>query len=160
MERELRAVDTRLAIVNILPYRDVVRGALYTQRMNAELFAVIAGLGLMLASAGVFAVVALAVAGRKREIAIRVAVGADRISIARSVLRPVGGSVLVGLGIGLAGAFGATRLVGSLLWGVAPADPLALGVGVGALLMAIVVALAVPLRRALEIDPVAALRAE
>ena len=114
--------------------------------MNAELFTVIAALGLLLSAAGVFAVLALAVAARRREIGIRVAVGADRISIAKSILGPIGGSVLVGLGIGLAGAFGVTRLIGNLLWGVAPADPLALGVGVGVLLIAVVLAIAAPLR--------------
>jgi len=158
--QELHAVDTRLAIVNILTYRDVVRGSIYTQRMNAELFSVIAALGLLLATTGVFAVVALAVAGRRREIGIRMAVGADRTAIARSLLGPIGGSVLVGLGIGLAGAFGATRLVGSLLWGVAPADPLALAVGVGVLLLAVALAVGVPLRQALGIDPIASLRTE
>ena len=160
MRRELRAVDTRLAIVNILPYKDVVRGALYTQRMNAELFTAIAVLGLLLSMAGIFAVLTLAIAGRRREIGIRAAVGADPVWITRSVLGPIGASALVGLGIGLAGAVGATRLVGSLLWGVAPADPLALGFGVGVLLLAVAVAAWVPLRRALAIDPATALRAE
>ena len=160
MRQELRELDTRLAIVNILPYRDVVRGSLYTQRMNAELFTVIAALGLLLAAAGVFAVVALAVAGRTREIGIRMAIGADRLSVAKSVLGPIGGSVLVGLGIGLAGAFAATRWVGSLLWGVAPADPLALAVGVCVLLIAVALAVQIPLRRAMQIDPAGSLRAE
>jgi len=160
MQRELRDLDTRLAIVNILPYRDVVEGSLYTQRMNAELFTVIAGLGLILAAAGVFAVVALSVANRRREIGIRMAVGADRLSVAKSVLGPIGGSVLVGLGIGLAGAFAATRWVGSLLWGVAPADPMALAVGVGVLLVAVALAVQIPLRRAMGIDPVGCLRAD
>lgn len=160
MRRELRDVDTRLAIVNILPYRDVVRGFLYTQRMNAELFTVIAGLGLLLAAAGVFAVVALAVVGRRREIGIRVAIGADRLAVAKSVLAPIGRSVLVGLGTGLAGAFVAMRWVGGLLWGVAPADPLALAVGVGVLLTAVAVAVQIPLRRALHIDPAGCLRTE
>jgi predicted permease len=160
LERELHAVDTRLAIVNILPYREVVRGSLYTQRMNAELFTVIALLGLLLATTGVFAVVSLAVAGRRRELGIRLAVGAGGMAIAKSVLGPVGRSVLLGLVVGLAGAFGATRLVGSLLWGVAPADPLALGVGVGVLLAAVVLSVGVPLRRALRTDPIASLRTE
>ncbi|MDH3733898.1 MAG: ADOP family duplicated permease [Gemmatimonadota bacterium] len=160
MRRELRDVDTRLAIVNILPYRDVVRGSLYTQRMNAELFTVIAGLGLMLAAAGVFAVVALAVTGRRREIGIRMAIGAGRLSVARAVVGPIGVSVLVGLGIGLAGAFVATRWVESLLWGVEPADPMALAAGVGVLLLAVALAVQFPLRRAMAIDPVGSLRAE
>ncbi len=160
MERELRSVDTRLAIVNILPYRAVVRGALYTQRMNAELFTVIAALGLLFSATGVFAVLALAVAGRVREIAIRMAVGADRRAVAKAVLGPIGGSVLLGLAVGFAGAFGATRLVASLLWGVEPSDPIALSVGVGMLLTAVTVAIGVPLKRAVEVDPVISLRAE
>jgi putative ABC transport system permease protein len=160
MRRELRDVDTRLAIVNILPYREVVRGSLYTQRMNAELFTAIAGLGLLLAAAGVFAVVALAVTGRRREIGIRIAIGAGRLSVTKTVLGPVGASVLTGLAVGLAGAFVATRWVESLLWGIAPADPLALAAGVGALLLAVVLAVHIPLRRAMAIDPVGSLRAE
>jgi len=160
MRRELGDIDTRIAIVNILPYRDVVRGSLYAQRMNAELFTVIAALGLLLAAAGVFAVVALSVTARTREIGIRMAIGADGASVARSVLGPISGSVLVGLGIGLAGAFLATRWVESLLWGVAPADPLALAAGLGVLLIAVALAVQIPLRRAIRIDPVGCLRAE
>lgn len=160
MERELRAVDTRLAIVNILTYREVVRGFLYTQRMNAELFSAIAALGLLLAAAGIFAVVALAVAARRREIGIRIAVGANGTAIAKSVLAPVGVSVVVGLAVGLGGAAAATRVVTSLLWGVTPADPTALTAGVGVLLVAAALAVWRPVGRALRVDPVTSLRAE
>ncbi len=160
MERELHAVDTRLAIVNIVTYRDVVRGFLYTQRMNAELFTLIAVLGLLLAAAGIFAVVTLAVAGRRREIGIRVAVGASGAAIARSILVPVGTSLAVGLALGLGGAAAATRVVSSLLWGVAPGDPLALMVGAAVLVLAVGLAVWRPLRRALRMDPVASLRVE
>jgi putative ABC transport system permease protein len=160
VERELHAVDSRLAIVNILTYRDVVRGFLYTQRMNAELFSAIAVLGLLLAAAGIFAVVTLAVAARRREIGIRVAVGADGVAITKAVLVPVTGSVMVGLVIGLGGAAAATRVVRSLLWGVAPADPRALTLGVGVLLGAVALAVWRPLDRALRVDPVASLRAD
>lgn len=153
-------MDTRLAIVNILPYRDVVRGSLYAQRMNAELFTVIAALGLLLAATGVFAVVALAVAARRREIGIRVAVGADWVAVTKSVAGPMGVAVLVGIGAGLVGAFGAMRLVGGLLWGVAPQDPMSLAVGIGVLVATIALAAAIPLRRAVRADPVMALRAE
>jgi len=160
LERELHELDTRLAIVNTLPYREVVRGSLYTQRMNAELFAVVAAIGLLLAATGVFAVVTLAVARRRREIGIRMAIGADRTAIAKSVLGPIGGSVLVGLGAGLTGAFGVTRIIGNLLWGVAPADPVALSVGLAVLVFALALAVGVPLQRAMLIDPVTSLRTE
>jgi putative ABC transport system permease protein len=160
LEQELHAVDTRLAILNTLSYRDVVSGSLYVQRMNAELFTVIAALGLLLAATGVLAVVALAVAARRREIGIRVAVGADWVAVTKAVAGPMGVAVLIGLGLGLVGSFGAMRLVGSLLWGVAAQDPTALAVGVGVLVVTTVLAAAVPLRRALRADPVVALRAE
>jgi putative ABC transport system permease protein len=160
MERELRTVDSRLAIVNILPYREVVRGALYSQRMNAELFTAIAALGLLFSAAGVFAVLALAVAARRREIGIRMAVGADAASIVRAVLGPIGRSIVLGLGVGIAGAMATTRLVEGLLWGVESADPLALGLGLGVLLIAIGSAIYKPLRGALALDPVTSLRVE
>ena len=128
--------------------------------MNAELFTVIAGLGLLLAAAGVFAVVALAVTGRRREIGIRMAIGAGKLSVAKAVVGPIGLSVLIGLGLGFAGALLATRWVGSLVWGVAPADPLALAVGVGVLLLAVALAVQIPLRRAMAIDPAGSLRTE
>jgi ABC-type antimicrobial peptide transport system permease subunit len=128
--------------------------------MNAELFTVIAMIGLVLSAAGVFSVVSLAVAARCREIGIRMAIGAGRMSVTRAVVGPIGGSLLVGLGLGLVGAFGATQTVRSLLWGVTPADPLSLGLGVGVLVVTVLAALGVPLRRALAVDPAAAFRAE
>jgi len=100
------------------------------------------------------------VAARGREIGIRVAVGADWVAVTRAVAGPMGVAVLIGLGAGLMGAFAAMRLVGSLLWGVAPQDPMSLTVGIGVLVVTIVLAAAVPLRRALRADPVVALRAD
>jgi predicted permease len=160
MEEELRAVDPRIAIVNILPYSQVVDGYLYPQRMNAELFSVIAFLGLVLSAAGVFGVTSLAVARRRKEIGIRLAVGADRRAIGSLVVKRVMMAVGAGLAVGLAGAFMAKTLVESLLWGVEPTDPMALGAGVIILLSAIGIAVATPVMRALRIDPVGTLQAE
>ncbi len=160
VEGELRAVDTRIAIVNILPYRQVVGGFLYAQRMNAELFGVMAVIGLLMAAAGVFGVVALSVARRRRELGVRMAVGAHGSDIARVVLASVLGPVVVGLVLGLGGAFVATRMVAELLWGVAPGDPVALLAGGLVLLAALGGAVAVPVTRALRTDPVASLRGE
>jgi len=160
VERELRAVDRRIAIVNILPYAQVVRGFLYTQRMNAELFGVIAVLGLILAAAGVFGIVTLAVARGRREIGIRVALGASRPSVVGLVVSTVSGPLTLGLALGLLGALVATRWVESLLWGVAPTDPVALGTGAAVLLAVLALAIVLPVHRALSYDPVASLRAE
>jgi len=160
MEEELHAVDSRIAIVNILPYTEVVEGFLYTQRMNAELFSVIALLGLILAAAGIFGVVSLAVAQRRKEIGIRLAIGAGRGAIARLVVSGVSLSLALGLLVGLGGALLATRLVESLVWGISASDPLALSLGVGVLLVAVALALSLPLRRAWRVDPVGSLQAD
>jgi predicted permease len=160
MEQELRAVDPRIAIVNILPYSEVVGGFLYTQRMNAELFTLISILGLVLSAAGIFGVVSLAVARRRKEIGIRLAIGAGHRAIIGLVVSRISGALLLGLGVGLGGAFLATRLVESLLWGVSPTDLTALAMGVGVLLVATGLAVSIPVRRALRIDPVGSLQAE
>ena len=153
-------MDPRLAIVNILPYRDVVGGFLYTQRMNAELFSLIAVLGLILSAAGVFGVSSLAVVRMRKEIGIRVAVGADRPAITRLVVSKVSAAVLLGLVGGLAVALTGARLVESLLWGVSPTDPAAVTFGLSALFVAIGVAVGFPLRGALTVDPVSTLQSE
>ena len=88
------------------------------------------------------------------------AIGADRRAVAKAILGPVGGAVLVGLGVGLLGAFVATRWVGSLLLGVEPADPASLAIAIGVLLVAVASAVLVPLRRAMRVDPVRSLRAD
>jgi putative ABC transport system permease protein len=160
MEEELRAIDPRIAIVNILPYSEVVAGFLYTQRMNAELFSLIAFLGLILSAAGIFGVVSLAVAQRRKEIGIRLAIGADPRAVVNLVVSRISFALILGLAAGLAGAFFTTRWIGSLLWGVSPADPLALSVGAGVLTAVIALAVGVPVRRAIRIDPVRSLRVE
>jgi predicted permease len=156
----LRRFEPHLAIVNVLPYPEVVRGFLYVQRMNAELFATLGFLGLALATVGSFSVVSLAVARRRREMGIRLAVGARRGEILRLVVFRAMMPVLAGVGVGQVGAIAVTGLVRRLLFGVAPTDPLALA-GAPALLMATaVLAALLPARRASRVDPMHALRAE
>lgn len=160
MEEELHRVDARIAIVNILPYSEVVDGFLYTQRMNAELFTLIAALGLLLAVAGVFGVASLAVAHRRREIGIRLAIGASAGEVVRASVSRIGTALLLGVGAGLAGALAVTRLVENLVWGVASSDPVALACGVTVLIGAVALAVSVPIRRALRIDPAGSLRVD
>ncbi len=160
MEEELHAVDPRIAIVNILPYADVVAGFLYTQRMNAELFSVIALLGLLLSAAGVFGVTSLAVARMRKEIGIRLAIGAGSGMITRLVVSRVAVSVALGLGAGMGIAFVGSRLVESLLLDVSPMDPIAIGAGVAALLLSVIFAVSLPVWRAIRVDPVDTLQAE
>jgi ABC-type antimicrobial peptide transport system permease subunit len=153
-------VDPRIAIVNILPYSEVLEGFLYSRRMNAELFSVIAALALVLVGAGIFGVMSLLVAGQRREIGIRLAIGAKGRDIARMVMTRVAGTVLLGIALGAGGAFLARRMVEALLWGVQPTDPLSLSLGVAVLIGAVALAAALPLRRALTVDPAGSLQAE
>jgi predicted permease len=160
LEAELRAVDPTLALVNALPYSEVARGFRYTQRMNAELFTLVATMGLVLAAAGLFAVLSLAVGRRIREIGIRLSLGANSTRIVGLVAQEVAGAVSLGVLVGLASSFVVGRMMQSMLFGVGPADPIA--VTGGALVLLGVAALAgfLPTRRALVVDPARTLREE
>jgi len=160
LNRWLRSYEPHLAIVNVVTYNDVVRGFLYTQRMNAELFSLLAVLGLGLAAVGIFSVMSLAVSRRTREIGIRMSVGARRRDISWLVVRRALGPVILGLGVGLAVSFGVTGLVRSMLYGVEPNDPLTLTLGTVVLVTAALSAAYLPARRATRVDPVKALRSE
>lgn len=154
----LREFEPHIAIVNVLPYTEVVRGFTYTQRMNAELFSVLAFVGLGLAAVGIFSVMSLAISRRRREIGIRMALGARRGDIGRLVVGRAMGPVALGLTLGLAASFVLTRLVQGLLHGVDPIDPLTLASGTAVLVVATLSAAYLPARRAATVDPVIALR--
>jgi len=158
IERWLRDYEPHLAILNVVPYTRLVRGVLFSQRMNAEMFSGLAALGLVLAVAGVFGVVAVAVRRRTREIGIRMAIGARGAQIVRATvsraLLPVG----LGVAGGLAVALALVELVRSLLFGVEPTDPAALAGGIAVLLVATLLASWLPARRAARVDPSRALR--
>lgn len=156
--RWLRDYEPHLAIVNVVTYKDVVRGFLYTHRMNAEMFSLVAVLALVLSAVGLWSVVNLSVSRRAREIAIRVAIGAERADIHRFVLSRGLASVAFGLAVGLAVSLALTELVRSLLYGVEPTDPFALAAGTALLLVAAMSAAYLPSRRAAAVDPAVSLR--
>jgi putative ABC transport system permease protein len=158
--RWLRDFEPHLAIVNVVPYKDVVGGFLYTHRMNAEMFSVLAFVGMGLSVVGIFSVVSLAVSRRTREIGLRMAMGAERGDIGRLIIGRAMVSVALGLVVGLAGSFAMSELVRGLLYGVEPTDPLTMAAGVGVLIVAALSAAYLPARRAATVDPMAALRHE
>ncbi len=160
LHRWLRDFEPYLAIVNVVPYGQVVRGFLYTHRMNAEMFSLLAFLGLVLSAIGIFSVVSLAVSRRTREIGIRLAIGAERADIGRLVIGRALVSVGLGLALGLGVALALSGLVRSLLYGVEPTDPLTLGAGAGVLVLAALAAAWLPARRAAAVEPTTALRHE
>ncbi|MCP3958525.1 MAG: FtsX-like permease family protein [bacterium] len=158
--RWLRDYEPYLAIINVVAYRDVVQGFLYTHRMNAEMFSLLAFLGLALSAVGIWSVVSLAVSSRTREIGIRVAIGARRSDIGRLILGRSLASVVLGLIGGLAVSFALAGLMRGLLHGIEPTDPLTLAAGVGLLVLAAAAAAYLPARRAWAVDPTIALRQE
>jgi len=160
LQQWLRNYEPHLAIVNSISYRDVVRGALYVQRMNGELFTVLAALGLTLGCAGVFSVVSLSVARRRREIGIRKAIGSTARDIDALVVRRAMAPVLIGVGAGVVAALAGARFVETLLYGVEPTDPVVLLSGLTILMATSLVAALVPAIRASRADPVGALRAD
>ena len=119
-----------------------------------------AAVGLTLAVIGLYGLLAYAVARRTREIGIRMAVGATRSSIHNLILREGMKLVCIGLGLGLAGALAATRVLRNQLFGISPQDPVTLLLISGVLLLATVIACCVPAYHATRIDPMAALRCE
>ncbi len=156
----LRAYESHIAIVNVLPYTEVVRGSTYAQRMNAQMFSALAFLGLVLAAAGIFGVMSLAVSQRTREIGLRMAVGARGADIARLVMRRAGASVGLGLVVGLAASLALAGLARGILFGVRAADPSSVAGACAVLLATALLAALLPARRAAAVDPIRSLRAD
>jgi ABC-type antimicrobial peptide transport system permease subunit len=130
------------------------------QRFVMLLLTVFAGVALLLAAAGIHAVLSYDVAQRTREIGIRMALGARRETVLSQTIRDAIRPVIVGIGIGILASLALTPILGNLVFGLAPYDPITLGAA--ALMMLVVAALAgyVPARRAARVDPVIALRNE
>ena len=129
-------------------------------RLLAQLLGGFAGLALLLAAIGTYGVLSYMVTERRREIGIRMALGAERGSVLGQVLKQ--GLLLAGIGVaaGLVGALGLTRLVTSLLFGVQPTDPLTISAVVGTIAVVAAAASLVPAWRASRVDPIVVLRDE
>lgn len=160
VKRAIWAVDAQQPITNVTTVNDRMGDALAKPRFLLTLMGVFAGVALALAVIGLYGVLSHAVAYRTREIGIRMALGAEAGMVLRSVLGYGGVLTALGIAIGVGLAAAGGRLVSTLLFGVAPLDPLAL-VAAGTLLAtASLVACYIPARRATRVDPLQALRAD
>jgi predicted permease len=158
VERQLAALDPSVPLRDPTTLSAVMDERLSSRRLPVLLMTAFGALALLLASVGVYAMFASMAAAREREFAVRVALGSSRGAIAALVLRQGGVWMAAGLAAGAVGVVIVVRLVRDLLYGVAPFDPVALGVAVATLLAAGTIALLVPVRRATRADPVAVLR--
>ena len=160
LRSELQRMDPTLPLYNVRTLSEHMNVPLFPFRVAATVLGSFGGLAIVLAAIGIYGVMSYVVAGRTREIGVRIALGAARRDVLLLIIRQGMTLAVIGLGIGLLIAFGVAQLLAKLLFGVSPADPLTFA-GVS-LLLALVAALAcyVPARRATKVDPLVALRYE
>jgi len=155
-----RELDPGSIVDSATTLEAVVERAEAPWRLTMWMFVLFAGLAFTLAALGLFAVVALDVAQRRREFAIRLALGATRRAILSGVMTRAGGRVAAGALIGALVALAVSRAMRTLLFGVAPDDPATYALVLGLLLVAATLAALVPARRASRVEPQALLRQE
>jgi putative ABC transport system permease protein len=160
LRQQVRVIDAGLAIYDVRTLSDVVATSVARERFTSGLVALFAGLALAIAAIGVYGVIAYSVSRRTREIGVRVALGADR----RGVLWLVTRETLVLIGAGMMGGFGAAAAAGhairGMLFQTSPVDPVTYALVIAVLGLVALAATYVPARRALAVDPMAALRCE
>ena len=160
VKREVRALDADQPIGQITTMDEAIASSLATRRLTMVLLGAFAVLALVLASVGLYGVMALTVTQRTRELGIRMALGAERTNIFKLVLGQGMSLMAIGIAIGLIGAVAAGRALMSLLYNVGAIDAGAVLIAVFSLLAVALIACCVPARRATRVDPIVALRTE
>ena len=160
VRREVQTLDPNQPVFNVSTMEKTLDQSLGTQRLSMALLAVLASLALILAAVGIYGVMSYTVTQRTHEIGIRMAIGAQRRDVFRLVIGRGMVLVLIGVALGLIASFSLTRLMRTMIFGVAPTDP-ATFVTIAILLTSVaLVACYVPGRRATKVDPLVALRYE
>jgi predicted permease len=160
LRRTVNDLDSSLPLENVRTLEDVSGAQYQISRIPAELLGVYAICSLLVAMMGLYAVMAYSVIERNREFALRMALGSSRGDIFRLVLQGSSGVILVGLATGGLGSIAAVRLLRSMLFNVAPFDPVSFACALIALVMTVFLAGVMPARRAASIEPMKALRNE
>lgn len=156
----VRSVDPKQPIGNVRTMEQVLNDSVSRQRFTAVLLALFAGTAMLLSVVGLYGVMAYNVAQRTREIGVRMALGAARTDILRSVLIQSMAWVAAGAVVGFGGALALGRVISSMLYGVSATDPVTFAVVLTILFLTALAAAWLPARRAASVDPMVALRYE
>jgi putative ABC transport system permease protein len=160
VRNELQQMDSDLPMAAISTMDQLVADSVSRSRFTMLLLGIFAGIAVLLASVGIYGVIAYTVSQRTQEFGLRMALGANRSDVLRLVLSHGARLMVVGIGLGLVASFGLTRLMATLLYGTSPTDPVTL-MAVAMLLAVIALAACYfPARRAMRVDPMVALRHE
>jgi putative ABC transport system permease protein len=156
----VRELDSSLPVYSLKSMNEVVSKSMVQPRFLALLLATFSGIALFLAAIGIYGVMAYSVAQRTQEIGVRMALGARPLHVLRLVVGQSLSMLLIGMVIGLAGAFALTRLMRTLLFEITATDPLTYVSVIGLLIVVALLACYIPARRAAKVDPLIALRYE
>jgi predicted permease len=160
VRKALASIDPNLVLYSVDSYSKILAADFQQENMIATLTMLFGALGLILAAVGLYGVMAYTVEQRTSEIGVRMALGADRGSVVRMVLRGAFSQIAIGLGLGIPLAIAAGRLMTRQLFGVAPWDPRMLTIATLLLCAAALLASWIPAARAASVEPMIALRAE
>jgi predicted permease len=156
----VHSVDPKLPIYDLRTMQDVVDRSMTSERLLAFLSSLFSALATILCSMGVYGMIAYAVTRRTREVGVRMAIGAQKLDVAKLFLRESATLVLVGIAVGLPLAIASTSLLKNLLFGIEPTDPWTLAFAAAIFIAVGVLASFLPVRKATRIEPVEALRYE
>jgi predicted permease len=160
LREAIRRADRNQAITRVRPFTDAVNSALAARRFNTMMVTIFALVALLLAAVGTYGVMAYAVSTRTRELGLRAALGARPADLMRLVLRQGATLTAIAVSLGLVASVLSTRVIASMLYGVAPRDAVTLSVVAGTLTLVAIVATWLPARQAVRVTPLAALREE
>jgi ABC-type antimicrobial peptide transport system permease subunit len=160
VRNEVRALDKNIPLTAIQTMNERAKEVNSRTRFLAVLMAAFAGVALLLGGLGIYGVMAHNISAQTRELGIRIALGADAMSVIKLTIRSGLSLVTIGLGIGLIASFALTRLLRTLLFGVAPNDVTTIASVSFVLIVVALLACFIPARRATKVDPLVALRYE
>jgi putative ABC transport system permease protein len=158
--QQVKAIDPDQPIYSVRTMHEIRAESVAPERLNLTLLSIFAGIALVLAIVGIYGVMSYSVTQRTHEIGIRMAIGAQPRDVFRMVLGQGMMLALIGVGIGLVGAFALTRLMATMLFGVEPTDPATFAAIAVLLTSVALLACYIPGRRATKVDPVISLRYE